>query len=61
MEQLIALLTALISEASAVSTLIDTVRSEGRDVSEEELDELMGRMHTSRADALAAIEEARQS
>lgn len=61
MEQLLMLLHTLISQSQRVSDLIEIARSEGRDVTDEELDQLFADLDTSRTDALAAVQEARQS
>lgn len=61
MEQALTLLFTLIGQAQRVSAVIETARAEGREITDDEFDQLFADLELSRSDALAAIQEARQT
>lgn len=61
MENALTLILALIGQLQRASGVIKTARAEGRDVTEAEVDQVFAAMDQSRADAVAAVEEARST
>lgn len=56
---LISVLTSLLAQAASLGKLIETARSEGRDITPAELDQLRGADDAARNGLAAAIEQAR--
>jgi hypothetical protein len=56
---LISVLTGLLSRAAEIGQLIETARSEGRDITPDELDRLRAADDSARGDLVLAIDKAR--